>query len=380
MVRRTRGWVVLGLGAALVAWGCSDDGGSGGGDDGSAGGGNTTGTTSIPLEDLPGEAASALCAAYANCVGPLFDAMFAGESCETRVETQLSGEFGILADIVEAGGALYYAELAPACLRVWEERDCADLNQRSIAECEDAIQGTVEVDGECTTDWECVGFNICKFNGECPGTCTPRGSAGTACERDDECRDGLICFDVTGRCVEPIAEDGACGGGVEPECAPGLFCLGADDNAGTAGTCVTMDDGFSRAAGASCGVDTALCEPGLSCVVLEVVGEELTMECAEPVDSGDACRIGFPEQCPTGEYCAVATGTLEGTCEPLPGDGEPCAQRFEDRLCAPWTRCDEATGNCRTIQELGGTCSGDALCYSENCVDGGCAPSSACEP
>ncbi len=377
MVGPRRDLAILALGAALAACGCGSDGDSSG--DG-GGGADGVDATSISRDDLAGEAASALCAAYANCVGPLFDVMFAGEACETRVETQLAGEFGILFDMVDAGRVEYHPDLAPACLQVWQDRDCADMNQRSIPECDNAIEGTVAVDGECTADWECVGFNVCKFDGECPGTCTPRGSAGTTCERDDECDDGLVCFDVTGRCVQPVAEGEACGGGVEPDCEPGLFCLGNDDNTGTPGACVTMDDGFSRAAGASCGLDTALCEPGLSCTVLAVVGEVLTMECADPVGSGEDCRIGFPEQCPTGEYCMVPENSLEGTCEPLPGDGEPCAARFEDRLCAPYTRCDEATGNCRAIQELGDTCSSDALCYSENCADGGCAPNSACEP
>ena len=351
---------------------------------GAAGGAGTGGAAGVPLEELPARAATAFCTAFGNCLGELVDLWMGGEDCETLMTRTLEDEFGILSDAIEAGSVVYHPELVPACLQLWQGRSCEELNHRSIQECADAIEGTVAVNGECTMDMQCDGFHICKFDGQCPGTCTPRGSAGTRCTRDDECDDGLVCFSETGRCIAPRAETESCGGGVEPECVAGLVCIGQDEEEGTPGTCGPISEAFTGEVGDTCGPDGSSCQLGLSCTVVDVLlNDQLQLECASPVGSGETCRIGFPKQCPPDELCDnLDSATLQGTCVALPGEGQPCAQRFDDDdyHCAPYTRCDLSTGNCRALQRLGATCSADDLCYSGNCVDGGCASESACEP
>lgn len=53
--------------------------------------------------------------------------------------------------------------------------------------------------------------------------------------------------------------------------------------------------------------------------------------------------------------------TAKGTCEPLPGDGEPC----DDSQCAEGNYCDGTT--CHRLLDPGETCTSDAQCRSGSC-------------
>jgi hypothetical protein len=126
-----------------------------------------------------------------------------------------------------------------------------------------------------------------------------------------------------------------------------------------------------------------LCDTGLSCTVVSLEGPAFA--CRRIPVSGGTCGIGFPENCPKGEYCPITavellTGTLEGNCVALPSEGETCAARLIDGSpeCEAYARCNTTTGTCMALRDLGESCTGPESCYSGNCVNGGCAPAGTC--
>jgi hypothetical protein len=126
-------------------------------------------------------------------------------------------------------------------------------------------------------------------------------------------------------------------------------------------------------------VEGPLCNPDLSCVILSVT-PAIRAECRKAVSAGASCTVGFPDPCPSGNYCKAPQNTLDGTCTARPGDGVACASGpfgGDADICALDARCDG--GTCRARQNLGGTCVTDAVCFSEHCVDGKCALDGACE-
>jgi hypothetical protein len=339
----------------------------------------------IALEDLPNEYARAYCGLVERCFGPVYRVFFSLEDCETLFSEQVRDtHLDALERAIDAGTVKYDGKKLADCLEVIETRECAEANERSIEACEAALTGTVEPGGDCTIDEECVGSRICETSAGCPGKCVERYTAGHECGDNDECDDGLVCSDATSRCVAPAAEGAACQGGVEPQCEGGLLCIGDDANAGRTGTCRPSDAIEERQEGEACSPgDGELCAPGLSCVLDSLA---LTFTCKKIAVSGGTCGIGFPEDCPSGQYCPITgeelvAGTFESRCATLPADGEPCATRPEGigPTCEAYTRCDASTNRCLGLRSLGESCSSDDLCYSGYCENNGCAPRRVCE-
>ena len=158
-----------------------------------------------------------------------------------------------------------------------------------------------------------------------------------------------------------------------------MICLGVDNDQAKPGNCRTIDEAFTRGAGQTCLVDAPLCQASQRCVIegVDTTTGGLIANCRSPVGSGAACKPAAPDMCPVDEYCAVAPMTLDGRCTRKPAAGAPCVVTDDDPICAPGLRCDG--GQCRPRQKLGGSCQADAVCYSENCVGGSCAPNGACE-
>jgi len=83
---------------------------------------------------------------------------------------------------------------------------------------------------------------------------------------------------------------------------------------------------------------------------------------------GGACDHDF--QCTTG-LCAASTEHADGTCEPAPAPGEPCA--LGD--CGPGAYCDRSASTeerCAVIAGVGGTCASALGCESLACEAGTC--------
>jgi len=344
-----------------------------------AGGGD-----SLALDDLPSEFARAQCELVERCYGPLYHVFFSFEDCATRTEaTFRDAGFGAIEAAVDAKTVKYDGEKAAKCLDTLAERDCTEINQRTLDACDDALKGSVEPGGDCNIDEECEGSRICEVAAQCPGTCVERYDAGHPCTENDECADGLVCSEATLRCVAPAGDGEACGGGLEPQCDGGLLCAGEDKEQARTGTCHPEDQIQEHGVGETCSPSVGeLCEAGLSCV-LDSLAPSFT--CRAIPASGGSCGIGFPEHCPAGEYCPIsaaeiALGVFEASCAPLPEIGEPCAERPIEigAACEPYARCDAPTGTCLGLRGLGESCSSDELCHSGHCVDNGCASPRAC--
>lgn len=341
---------------------------------------DSSGAPSIPLSEIPKELADAGCAAFTDCFGSAADWLFGGEDCVTRLETQVGDGLPSIEDSLAAGRTRYAGDKVQACLDEVRAAGCEIASALESDACRAAIDGTVAVGGECEFDHECAGEAYCKSSGACPGTCTAREAVGAACDDNDHCAVGLACAEDTKRCYQPASAGDPCGGSDGKECAFGLFCAGQDEQSGKAGTCRTLSDVLVHAAGEACNPDAGeLCSSGTSCVLDGVDGQTPKFACVAPATAAGPCKPGFPEHCPGGQYCMVPSGTIEGTCTELPGDGQPCAVPpfgTEPTLCAPYTRCE--SGNCRSLQHVGSSCQTDAVCYTEHCVAGKCAPGGAC--
>ncbi len=366
--RSTLGFLVAGT----LAVGC------GGGDGGGGGGGGG----SVTIDELPAGFAGAMCAALDECMGALVDVFLGGNDCVTQFQNGFEdAAFQNLKDAIDAGRVVYDPAKAGDCIDAIEALGCGALGNQLPDVCEEALAGTVAEGGDCGLDQECVGDAFCDRAGDaCPGTCTARSAAGAECGSDDHCQSGLVCGDSS-RCVEPAGPGETCEGASAPDCEVGLLCIGSDGD--TPGTCRGIDEVLVGDAGDACDFESGmLCREGLSCVVQGFtpgVGPELT--CAAEVGAGAACRVGVPDQCPAGQYCAgtdLMTLMFEGTCAPLPGDGEPCAGGLLGAGCAGGHACIEDT--CRLIQRNGGSCTDDGQCYSGNCEGGACVPDAACVP
>jgi hypothetical protein len=363
---------ILGLSACLafglsVACGSSDDdlGGS---------------AQALPIDDLPARYAQALCESVRSCWGDVFAILTGGENCEDNTETAIGDELGRLDQAISNGKVKYDGTRAQACFDAVVANGCRDGGEP--AACTELLDGTIAVGGDCASDFECQGGDTyCKSSGSCPGRCAARESAGGPCSTNDHCQAGLRCDREVGRCFAPAGAGDRCGGGSEPECGAGLFCLGEDKDKSQPGNCRTISESFSGDSGEGCFFGAPLCKADLRCIVegVDTATGNITTRCGTAASSGAACKIAIPDMCPTGEYCAVPPQMLDGRCTKKPGAGAACAAQGDDppEICASGLRCDGAV--CRSRQKLGGSCQADAVCYSEHCESGGCVSANACE-
>jgi hypothetical protein len=332
----------------------------------------------VSIEDAPRVLSRAACAALESCFGSSYTLFLGGEDCETSVRDQFEEALDSAASAIEAGKLQYSERRLQACADSVRRAGCDFELAFESPTCLGALDGTVELGGDCSSTQECRGAAFCKSAGTCPGTCMARSGLASVCEDSSECERGLDCTRER-RCRPPAALGAACGGDGEPDNCKGGLCIGADAEADVSGECQRASEVFSATAGEPCLLNGTLCADGLVCTIT-AGGAAPETACAARVASGAACRVAIPDQCPAEEYCAVAAGQLEGTCIQRPRVSEACAPgpfADSDPVCAPFTRCEN--GTCRARQRLGGSCQSDDVCLSETCLRGKCALEGACE-
>src|SRR5512141_188473 len=119
-------------------------------------GSDRAGASTIGLAELPPKLASALCAAYENCYGPVFSLFLNGSDCTTVTERRIqNGSFPRLQSSIDQGKVRYDGAEVQACLDSIAGRTCAELLERDTPECLGALDGTVELGGACELDEEC---------------------------------------------------------------------------------------------------------------------------------------------------------------------------------------------------------------------------------
>jgi len=332
----------------------------------------------VPFEDMPEKVAEALCAAYQECLGDYASFSLGGEDCEELFEKAFASDgYEQMKAAQDAGTATYHGDKAQACLDALAALGCDALIANSVPECDEAFAGTVDAGGDCTYDVECVGDLYCLIDGSCPGTCTAPGGTGADCDGDDQCEAGLYCEGDTSSCQTPAGAGDDCGEAAEAECAPGLLCIGEDEDQGTPGSCMSTSQVLVGQVGDGCDLFAGpWCEMGAHCAVIDFTGPgQLTMECVATADSGGDCHPAGPDMCPTGEFCEVPMQSIDGTCMALPGDGEPCADSWT-KGCEAYHRCVDDV--CEALQDNGGSCTDDDVCHSGHCNGGTCGPYDPC--
>ena len=349
---------------------------------GCGGGDDDDDDSPVPIEQLPAEIAGVFCADVLPCLGSLSGMFLNGADCEDEYTAQFTDqELARWQAAIDAGTLVYHADKARACLDAFAAAGCTFGSSRMPAVCEEALEGTVAMGGDCNAGVECAGVAYCKFDAACPGTCTALEAAGAACEDDDNCQDGLACMD--GECAAPGEEGDSCGAPDEPDCQFDLRCAGADEQTATSGTCQPIEDLLIGDDGDTCDLlgGGPWCKDGLSCVLesIDIANQEVTFQCQPGVASGAACRTGFPDPCPDEEMCDADpfSGQIDGTCISLPDDGEPCADVLIGEGCAPGLACVGET--CTQIARIGGACTVGNGCYSGTCDGDACAAPPLCE-
>jgi hypothetical protein len=140
--------------------------------------------------------------------------------------------------------------------------------------CNHLIKGPAALGQACAKDEDCdtVHNVLCVMKGG-TGTCAiPKPvAAGMDCsDPSASCTDGYYCDPDVTSCIALRAVGKSCAG--DFECAPGLACQGADQTAGTAGTCATV-------------VPTDMCMADTDCMsgICDVNGTDTTGTCVEQV-------------------------------------------------------------------------------------------------
>ncbi len=323
------------------------------------------GSEKVPFEEVPDRYAAAACDHLDQCLGPLSEILF-GSDCPGAVAREIADTSVPLWEAAMEAGTLEYDPKAAAdCLDRIRTAGCDASFPRGV--CDDVFRGTVAVGEDCTIHEECAGDAYCDLGTGCPGQCRQRGAAGAGCDTDDACRTGLACMDAS--CAAPLAAGSPCSD--EDACGGLSTCLD--------GRCAPLRDTFVAAVGESCDPEAGRgCVEGASCVLTGFDATTSTPEwtCESPSSSGGPCKVGFPDPCPSNEYCDADPATtleFEGTCQPRRGAGQPCEDGGDlgTQQCSSGLECLD--GVCGSRKRLGDSCSSGGECLSGNCESGTCA-------
>lgn len=337
---------------ALLVVGCGSGGGSEGGLAGTSAGNAGTGSGGASAGGSGGSIASGGGAGAAGTGGAGGGPVATGSlryacreyiraACERREECTGQSLEGCLTvmdrcpDYLFSEGSSRTRESVLACAEVYRTQPCEEVTANRPPAC--ATAGTL------------APGSTCLFNSQCAGECNGQGSCG--------------------QCVSRAPEDGACG--LDTGCQPWQYCDGSlcVDN----GTTVEGD----RLPGAAC---TLGCITGYVCARSSAAGES---SCLPEPAAGQPCYyeayddgFGGNGQCGRYFYCDASF-----TCQPLPGQGEPCAPDLGGEPRCRAGACE--SGTCAVLDTPGVACStssstacgGDTRCQcptDEACAEGTC--------
>jgi hypothetical protein len=242
-----------------------------------------------------------------------------------------------------------------SCIDAYRALGCRAFESRGPARCSAALRGLVPSGAPCNYNIECEPGLFCDSSTSCPGSCVPIRSEGLACTSDNACVDGLVCED--GACSRPDGDGAPCSSDAL-HCEAGTQCI--------VSTCRRIADVYVAEDGEACDVGTPrLCRFGLACV------DEASGSFCRPLltASGAACRRSITDACIPGEACDAASGS-DGTCVPLPSDGEPCLMDGP-RICQAMHEC--VAGTCERKGLTGTACTAGVDCLSATCSGMLCA-------
>ena len=357
----------------------------------SCGGEDSNGSSGPSIDEIPTIMAEVICEQFVACVGQeAVDAYWGPSGCAERARASIEdGDFPYLVDAVDMGRVTYNAERVDACVAKIAELRCnlESTRIKTLSPCDEVLVGILRPGDDCSVDDECSGAAFCNMRGGCPGTCTTLLTEGVECEQSDDCGNNLVCSEISDTCNARAGPGEACGEGEAKRCRLGLICVSEEGAANQGGTCKTEREILVGKKGDPCNPQTGdLCDKGLSCAFSGPLLDPKDCTCTAPVGSGEPCALAAPTQCPQGEYCAgtsiePANPSLQGTCTPLPGAGDPCAEDpFSGATegCAAGLFC-ETDNKCHPVNRLGEPCVSHDGCANGNCKEGVCVRPEQCK-
>lgn len=251
------------------------------------------------------------------------------------------------------------------CLSTKEAgEDCSGALDVCVGGAVSCANGVCELsgkkEGEACIDYgggDCQSTLFCKTPNPqtIDGVCVPRGGAGQACSKEEECAGGLFC--KAGSCTAYLPDGAAC--------APGDFCASMYC---VNGACGTPQMGLHE--GDDCSA-SAVCRDGLTCDLGVCKVMEYVPEGAECTLSGAA--FCAPDHICDNPTCVPGPCDKPLSCAPAPKDGEPCGfylECAEGYACVGYSIEDGERGTCVKMGGIGDPCP----CNEDlACKDGSCA-------
>jgi hypothetical protein len=371
-----QGGTSTGAGGAATGGGAGGTTGGGGGTDGDAS------TPSVPLPDLAGALARAICDNLDACYGSAIELFVHDDDCKTLFTNIIAGQ--IVAPIeqsVARGIVGYDPRQAAACVMNLVDDThktppvCANLSALG-EDCKRMLSNLASAGRPCRHRFECKEGLVCDDTVGCPGTCKPFAQVGAPCAADDDCDPSkrLFCqksadagpdVPAAGTCQPFVALNGDCSD--RDRCEPGAFCLDRK--------CKRVSDVLTLAETFTCYSNSLLCQKGLDC---EFNGLPfLSMgTCVKEKQPLDVCKVALPDECPKDTYCSANGFNGGGQCVGTPVENQKCATDFEQSIglaapCKAGLVC--VNGICKPSRQLGEPCETNAQCYSMACLapDGG---------
>ncbi len=291
----------------------------------------------IALDDFIECLQPAYCAAF-ECVG------FSIPFCYEGATDVGFGELEQTLSFVAAGTITFDPRAAAECIQGLANV-CRNGTDPFVegGPCDAMLWGKLADGQPCYESDECGGAGSCNNQGSCElqcclGTCEHSNRPLYAECNDSNCDPGLFCVN------NPVTNHRSCQSGDlgapcenSRDCTTDLYC--SVEGNGMVGTCLADVQ------------ENDACTTDYACPVpLHCVGNDTTVAtgtCKRVDQEGAECdldsMLSFNRGCIAGFYCVGASAAVKGTCAPLPGAGESCAD--SQRCNAPTLYCD-ATDTC----------------------------------
>jgi hypothetical protein len=110
---------------------------------------------------------------------------------------------------IAAGRVVFRPEAMHACIAALNEAGCAATDEQWLCST-DALNGQVELGGECTDDFDCANRNCVGASDSEPGTCEGWKANGEPCQSYLDCESGRCSSFTDGTCVPRLAGGSEC--------------------------------------------------------------------------------------------------------------------------------------------------------------------------
>jgi hypothetical protein len=273
-----------------------------GGDGGSSDSGGSDGGSSVTQDQACTDEATAICNKLGAC-DPFIVELAYGDvaTCTTRFKLSCTLSLG-------ATGTAATPSSTEACAQAVPSISCDDAFARKLPAACNHLSGQLANGQACGDDSQCLSTFCNKPKGQVCGVCGAPSTAGSACNVDDDCPYGTVCWNST--CAARAGAGAACGAN---PCLESLACKN--------GTCSTPD-----AVGASCAnVQNDIF--GTCDHVKAVVCSSGTCAQIQLAQTGAACGLNVNGKivlCQAAGFCKGETLQAPGTCVAAAADGSSC--------------------------------------------------------